>query len=229
MATYSGPSEAPRGSPPQLFTDYNKTEDYARVPPPVSPKTDAADWSSARYLSGASTNTKSVPLSSSGGNKIDKLAYLKCNEQIRGGADYSKNEEAPQYEPLYQKPYGEGLGLQHEYAMKQTHQQASPSRKIPRMSEPNFPTSEDYPGISPGIGTTPSPSNNSPTRDHRIDSRYGQQAYYEDGFKKQKDVTTYGTMGSFKAGLRRSEFRASDFIKGKELGNGKFGTVEVVK
>jgi hypothetical protein len=29
--------------------------------------------------------------------------------------------------------------------------------------------------------------------------------------------------------LRRSEFRATDFIRGKELGNGKFGTVEVVK
>lgn len=55
--------------------------------------------------------------------------------------------------------------------------------------------------------------------------------YEADVFKKQKEASSNfsSTAPSFRSTLRRSEFRVSDFVKGKELGNGKFGTVEIVK
>jgi len=56
-----------------------------------------------------------------------------------------------------------------------------------------------------------------------------------DLFKKQKDyrevsnVNNFSTLQSFRSNMRKSEFRVADFIKGKELGAGKFGKVEIVK
>jgi hypothetical protein len=56
----------------------------------------------------------------------------------------------------------------------------------------------------------------------------------KEGFRKNKDAQgdqilakNYSTVESHK--LRQSEFRHSDFMKGKELGCGKFGKVQVVK
>lgn len=53
----------------------------------------------------------------------------------------------------------------------------------------------------------------------------------KEGFRKQKTDVIIGNYSQFqKAGsLRQSTFKCSDFIKGKELGSGKFGKVQVVK
>lgn len=213
--------EQTRGLVPQQMFDYVKGEEYPRSQ--ISPKTDPSDW---RYGSGSSggsvginisgftpgnpasnPNNRSMPLASSG-SKIDKLAYLKCNEQIKS-TDYQQ----------YETP---------DYPLKSPIQ-PNPSRKAPRMSEPGFPTTLDldYPGM-------PSAPNQSPIRDNRADGRF--MHYEAEVFKKQKDTngstanSNYpSSLQPFKNSLRRSEFRASDFVKGKELGSGKFGTVEVVK
>lgn len=55
----------------------------------------------------------------------------------------------------------------------------------------------------------------------------------KEGFRKNKEIKgdsiigNYSTLESRK--MRQSEFRHSDFMKGKELGTGKFGKVQVVK
>lgn len=190
-----------------------------RLHPQVSPKTDPADWSNSKY----GNANRSMPLANSG-NKIDKIAYLKCNEQIRGAPDgYPRKDLADTGHAQYESPnypyQSKGSGDSYDFQLSKTPTQSSPSRKAPRMSEPGFPTYEmDYPLVGPGG------SNTSPIRDNQ--QRFGH--YETDVFKKQKEPVN-GFAASFKNSLRRSEFRATDFIKGKELGSGKFGTVEVVK
>jgi hypothetical protein len=55
--------------------------------------------------------------------------------------------------------------------------------------------------------------------------------YDADLFKKQKDfrdvpnTNNFTTLQAFKTNMRKSEFRMADFIKGRELGSGKFGKV----
>jgi hypothetical protein len=76
-----------------------------------------------------------MPLSSSGG-KIDKNAYLKCNEQIKGGGDgYVRKESADLGHHQYEPTFGmKGYGDIQELPLTKTGTQLSPARKAPRMS-----------------------------------------------------------------------------------------------
>ena len=55
----------------------------------------------------------------------------------------------------------------------------------------------------------------------------------KEGFRKQKDLKCEQNLSHYsiieQRKVQQSDFRHSDFMKGKELGSGKFGKVQVVK
>lgn len=100
LSGYGGGHDQPRSAVQQLLSEYNHDHKYHAQ---VSPKTDPSDWNGAKYGHAGHPN-RSMPLTSSGG-KIDKNAYLKCNEQIRNPSDSYQRKELQETGQHFEPPF----------------------------------------------------------------------------------------------------------------------------